>query len=792
MLLCALPAMAMTDKQVISYIKTQAAAGKSQDEIGKALLAQGVTQEQILRIKAEYEGGSSLPVATAAEGGGGSRSRESVSAVTVAAPTAETRNVAGSGGTGRNIYGHDVFNSRALTFEPNTNIATPQNYRLGPGDEVIIDIWGTSEDNIRAEISPEGSIMISQIGPVHLNGMTVAEANRYIKNIFARKYAGVGKDTDINLTLGNIRSIQIEVMGEVNTPGSYRLSPFSNVFHALYSAGGINGIASLRNIHVVRNGKRIANTDLYEYLFTGKSKGNIRLQEGDVIIVPPYSELVSIQGNVKRPMYYELKPSESLTKLIEYAGGFSGDAYSDVVRVQRQNGFENELYTVERSEYPAYKLQDGDIVSVGEITNRFSNKVELRGAVMRPGTYALSNNIKTVRDLIRAAEGLDEDAFLDRAMIYREKPDRSLEIVSLNLGDLMNGSIADIRLNKNDILVVDNINEIYRKGNLTINGYVRNPGSFPYREGTTIEDLILQAGGLLEGASTARVDVSRRIDDPEATEAPTQISELFRLNIENGVVEDGKEGFLLKPYDVVQIRKSPAYNAQESVTLSGEILFPGSYVLETRNERISDLVKRAGGLLESGYVKGAYLKRRLTTEQREQLEKSTELTRQEAAIEGDTLGLKAMEIHEINQMIAEGTYNVGIDLQKALDEPGSTYDFILKEGDRLHVPEYQSTVQITGQVLYPNTVVFVPGKNVKYYIEQAGGYGEKARKKDAYIVYMNGSVAKAKGNAVIEPGCQIVIPDKKEGKFDFAPVIALGSVLGSLSALTAAIVTMTK
>lgn len=813
MLLCALPAMAMSDKQVIDYIKTQAAAGKSQDAIGKELLAKGVTPEQIRRIKAKYEKGQGSK-ATASGSVSGSRLRnqsaddtermESETADVFVGDLDQTpgrRATAGDERTiraaqnnrtaERQIFGHDVFDSREITFEPNSNMATPQNYRLGPGDEVIIDIWGASEDNIRSEISPDGSIIISQIGPVHLNGMTVAEANRHVKNIFARKYAGVGTETDVNLTLGNVRTIQVDVMGEVKTPGSYRLSPFSNVFHALYSAGGINDIASLRNIHVVRNGKKIANTDIYEYLFKGSQKGNIRLQEGDVIIVPPYSELVNVQGNVKRPMYYELKPEENLAKLIEYAGGFAGDAYSDVVRVQRQNGFENELYTIGKREYSSYRLQDGDLVSVGSIADRFSNKVDVNGAVVRPGTYALSDDIRTVKDLIRAAQGLDEDAYLDRALIYREKPDRSLEIVSVNIGALMNGTAPDIQLRKNDIIEIENVNELMRKGDLTINGYVNLPGEYPYAEGTTIEDLILQAGGLAEGASTARVDVARRIVDPNATESSSKISEVFRLSIENGMVSQEDKGFLLKPYDVVQIRKSPAYSPQESVTLNGEILFPGQYVLESRNERISDVVKRAGGLLESAYVAGAYLKRKLTDAQKGQLEESRRLTTQESLV-GDSLKMTGNSLKGIDEMLTEGTYNVGINLQKAIENPGSTYDFVLQKGDELFVPEFQSTVQISGQVLFPNTVVYVPGKKLKYYIEQAGGYTQQAKKENAYVVYMNGSVAKAKGSTVIEPGSRIVVPEKKETHFDWTKVAAITSTLGSLAAVAATVVAVTK
>lgn len=818
MLLCALPAMALSDKQVINYIKTQAEAGKSQDEIGQELLAKGVTPEQIKRIKAQYE---KEKIANSGNDNtiSGSRMRKKTEEDARKSKrridmTGNIKNRRGAGQTNPDlfgmeyndsiqidfpdipekrgeynevkIYGHDMFDSRDLSFEPNMNLATPQNYRLGPGDEVIIDIWGASEDNIRAEISPDGSIIISQLGPVHLNGMTVAEANRHVKNIFARKYAGVGTETDISLTLGNIRSIQVDVMGEVTTPGSYRLSPFSNVFHALYSAGGINDIASLRNIYVVRNGKKIADTDLYEYLFKGTQKGNIRLQEGDIIMVPAYSQLVGVEGNVKRPMYYEMKPSESLAKLIDYAGGFAGDAYSDVVRIQRLNGLENELYTVEKADYPSYLLRDGDIVTIGQVNNKFANKVELMGAVNRPGTYALGKDIKTLKSLLKKAEGLAEDAYLDRALIYREKPDRSLEVVAVNIGDVMNGSVADIALKKNDIIKVANVNEITEKGDLTINGFVTFPGQYPYAEGMTVEDLVLQAGGLREGASTARVEVARRIIDQNATDATNQIAEVFTFGMKDGIAVDGKAGFLLKPYDVVQIRRSPTYSAQEEVTIAGQVLFPGKYVLQSRNERISEVMKRAGGLLESAYVKGAYLKRQMTEDQKQQIEEAMRMARMNAE-KGDSIELRELELAK-----NADTYNVGIDLQKAVENPGSTYDFVLQAGDELNVPEYQSTVQISGQVLFPNTVVFVPGKKMKYYIEQAGGYNQKAKKGDTYVVYMNGSVAKAKGSTPIEPGCRIVVPEKENKKFDWTPVLSIIGTLSSLTSVAATVVALTR
>lgn len=852
MLLMSLSAMAMTDTQVISYIKTQAAAGKSQDQIAKELLAKGVSPDQIKRLKAQYEKGeledpdspngkktafisrtrnNAQDTNTSKKNATNTPQKTSTQKLrernmrlkkdVLEFYTKQTNNTSSSLGFGlddedsdatgntksssyldiRNtplydpdyefqpdeiekiIYGHDFFDAQDLTFEPNANMATPQNYRLGPGDEVIIDIWGASEDNIRQEISPDGSIIISQLGPVHLNGMTVTEANNHIRNIFAKKYAGVGTETDISLTLGNIRSIQVDVMGEVQLPGTFRLSPFSNVFHALYNAGGINEIGSMRNIEVLRNGKRIANVDFYDYLFKGKDTGNIRLQEGDVIIVPPYVELISAEGNVKRPMFYELKKDESLAKLLEYAGGFAGNAYSDVVLIERLNGSEKQIFTIDKTQFPSYLLQDGDIVSIGEVTDKYSNKVELKGAVNRPGTYAIGGGITTVKDLLQKADGLAEDAYMNRAIIMREKPDLSLEVVSFNVSDLMSGVIADIPLSKNDVIEIANVNDITERGDVQIQGYVKNFGLYPYAEGMTIEDLILQAGGLLEGASTARVEVARRIVEPSDTLGTNQLSKIFYLNIGDGPKNNSRD-FTLKPYDIVSIRKSPAYNKQEIMKVEGNVLFPGEYVLQSRNERASEIIKRTGGVLESAYIKGAYLVRQLTEEQKEMRDETLRLLRSNVHSK-DTISIDSLLLTDHDR--------IGIDLQKALENPGSTYDFVVQSGDVLTIPELQSTVKISGEVLYPNSVVYVPGKKLKYYIEQAGGYGEQARKSKAFIIYMNGSVAKAKGSTPIEPGCQIVIPTKPEGRpFDWSKVFSITSTLGSLASVAATIYAITK
>lgn len=826
-MVCSLMVSALTDQQVIDYIKKQSAAGKTEQQIGKELLAKGVTPDQAKRIKAKYEAqqrGEAADSRNSTSVNGdrrrgnseNSRQKDNVSTrrnyekgvsqsriqgepvdFTSADDSYynndnngllyENVNLAIDSLNYKEIYGHKIFNTQALSFEPSENLATPQNYRLGPGDEVIIDIWGTSEDHLREMISPEGSIMIAQIGPVYLNGMTISDANKHIKNAFSRKYAGMSEaETDVQVTLGQVRTIQVDILGEVATPGTFRMSPFSSVFHALYLSGGINDIGSLRNIQVLRNNKKVAGVDIYEYLFNGKTNGNIRLQEGDVIIVPPYEQLVSIDGNVKRPMYYEIKPDETIKTILDYAGGFTGDAYSGMVRLERQSGTENELYNIERGEFCSYRLKDGDMITVGTILDRYANRVELKGAVYRPGMFAIGRDIRTVSDLIRKADGLTDNAYDDRVLLYREGPDMQLQIIALDLKNIMAGISPDVELKRNDIIEISSIDDLTDRGDITIAGQVTNPGTYPYAENMTVEDIILQAGGLLEGASTARVDVSRRIVDPTSVTATQQLSHVYSVSIDGGFAVGKGEHFVLKPYDRVVVRKSPGYGAQTTVEINGEVLFDGEYVLQRRNERVSELVKRAGGVIEGAYIKGASLSRKLTEAEYIARKETLRLAMaNNQAGQADSLALSKIEVSD--------TYNVGIDLQKALNNPGSTYDLVMQPGDVLYVPQEQSTVKITGDVMFPNAVVYEPGKKLSYYIDQAGGYGQQAKKGKAFIVYLNGTVAKAKKNTPIEPGCQIIVPSKpKNSGTDWTKILTLATSFTSVATMAATITNIFK
>lgn len=789
------PVMAqMSDDQVVSYIKEGMSAGKGETQLGRELLARGVTKSQMERIKSRYEAGQGNDVRVAQQSLSGQRNErmrnasEELSAGNIdeVARTVGDPEPGSSAARSRRIFGHEVFNGRTLSFEPNENMATPENYRLGPGDEVIVDIWGVNEGNIRQQITPEGNIMVTQIGPVYLNGLTIREAEEKLRRLFARKYAGVsGEDpvSDIRVTLGQIRTIQINVMGEVMTPGTYRLSSFATVFHALYKAGGVTGVGSLRNVRVMRGGRELTTLDVYDYLFHGKLSDDVRLEEGDVIIVPTYELLTDIAGKVKRPMYYEMKRDETLADLIRYAGGFTGDAYTAEVRLIRETGWEHRLFSIPVGEYAGFRLEDGDAVTVGATLDRFANRIEIKGAVYRPGMYELDEGTASVRALVERADGVRDDAFLTRVQLFRETADLSLEVLAVDLKGVLAGSVPDIPLKKNDLLVIPSVHELEERGAFVIGGEVARPGTYPYAENTTLEDLVIRAGGLLDGASTVKVEVSRRLKDPKSKVPTSEIGKVYTFSLKDGFVIDGEAHFLLEPFDVVEVRRSPGYQPQRQVTVNGEVVFPGGYTLVRKNERLSELVARAGGITAEAYVRGSRLIRRMTEEERAVQETTLRMARQSRG--ADSISEK--------RLLTEDYYTVGIELDKALAHPGSDYDMVLREGDRLVIPEFVSTVKINGEVMVPNTVLYLGGQNLKYYVSQAGGYTNRAKRSKAYIVYMNGTMACVRGRGRVEPGCEIVIPSKRERqRMQIGEILGLTTSAASVGTMAASIANMMK
>lgn len=686
----------------------------------------------------------------------------------------------------KKVFGRDIFNNKELTFEPNMNIATPQNYILGPGDAVYIDIYGASQKTIESTISPDGEVTIEGFGPVQVSGLTVAQANARLRSTLGARYSS----SKIKLTVGQTRSIMINVMGEVKNPGTYTLPAFATVFHALYMAGGTNDIGTLRNIKVYRNNRLVSVVDIYDYILNGKLTGNVRLADNDVIAVGPYDCLVNITGKVKRPMYYEMKRNESVSTLLKYAGGFTGDAYKKSVRIVRKTGREYSVYNVDEFDMSAFHLADEDSVSVDSILPRFSNMVEIKGAVFRPGMYQVGGDINSVRTLIEHADGLREEAFTARAVMHRMKKDRTLEVVPVDVEGILDGTVPDIPIQNNDVLFIPTKQEMMEEQTITIHGEVQYPGIYKYADNETLEDFVLQAGGLKQTASTVKVDVSRRIVNPKALTTDSVIARTYTFALKDGFVIDGTPGFKLMPFDEVYVRKSPGYYKQQNVVVEGEVMFSGTYTLSKKNQRLSDLIKSAGGVNDRGYIAGARLERKVNDSERARMEavlkKAKEEAEQmeiEAAKENKKLDLKDSE--KIKKFEVPEFYSVGIELDKALANPGCDADIVLREGDKIIVPQYNGTVKINGAVMYPNTVGFQKGKKAKYYINQAGGFSQKAKKSQTYIVYMNGTIAKVSQNAKPKPGCEIVVPEKEINKMTIAEKMTIGTSVASIATMIA-------
>ena len=783
-------AQAMSDEEVITYVKSGVNQGKSQQTLYKELVARGVSTAQMQRIKDKYEQQKNNSVASKGNQNVDTQRVNPEQAEDKASAQSNNMSIEGPEG-GIKVFGRDIFRSANLTFEPSLNIATPVNYRLGPGDQLQIEVWGASEANITQKVTPDGYISIPNVGPINVNGLTVQAATNRIKSKLSQIYSGMGTtnvnlSTDVKVSLGQIRTIQVNIMGEVARPGTYALSSFSTVFHALYKAGGMSQMGSLRNIKVVRGGRTVATVDVYDYIINGRSHSDIRLQEGDVILASPYDALVLIKGKVKRPMYYEMKSSESLRTLIGFAGGFSNDAYRGAVTVDRYNNKERTVATVDDMNYGVFKVKDGDVVSVGEILDRYDNRIEIKGAVYRPGYYELGKDIQTVKELIERADGLLEYAFTNRGVLHRENDDKTLEVISLNVKAILDGTEPDITLQKNDVLFIPSKYDLEQKGTLEIRGEVYNPRVFPFAANTKLEDLIIMAGGLTESASTVRVDVTRRIIDKKGTKKQKEIAKTYTFGVKEGFVVEGDPGFVLEPYDQVFVRRSPGYAEKINVTVSGEVEFEGDYALNVRNERLSDVIEKAGGLTEFAYIEGARLERQMTPEEYKQAQELMALVKSNNQISGnDSIILPAVS----------RTYSVGIDLKDIMANPHSAIDPVLQEGDVIVVPQYMNTVSVSGSVRKPNAVVYDPKMNLKDYINEAGGYAERARKSGTFILYPNGHIKELGRNANpkdIIGGSKIIVPQKGRSMWNLGATLSTAATSVSMLAVIASLINTLK
>ena len=837
---------AMTDEQVLQYVVEEHQSGTSQAQIVTKLMQRGVDIEQIRRVKQKYERLAKNQglgaIVTKEKSGNRLRTNNSKTKMNNAnvnddtdefLPTYRLTDGREKDYDNKNIYdetnedwlmmqdelngfipdtaaivqkymddrkkkkvkvfGRDIFNNKELTFEPEMNIATPQNYRLGPGDAVFIEIYGASQKTIEGTVSPDGTITIEGFGPVQISGLTVKEANSRLRSTLGKRYSS----SKISLTVGQTRSIMVNVMGEVNNPGTYTLPAFATVFHALYMAGGTNDLGTMRNIKVYRNNRLVSTVDIYDYILNGKLTGNVRLADNDVISVGTYDCLVNITGKVKRPMYYEMKKNESVATLLKYSGGFTGDAYKKSVRLVRKAGKEYSVYNVDEFDMSSFQLADADSVSVDSILQRYSNMVEIKGAVFRPGMYQVGGNINSVRTLIENADGLKEEAFTARAVMHRMKPDRTLEVIPVDVEGILAGRTADIPIQNNDVLFIPTKQEMMEEQTITIHGEVFYPGVYKYADNETLEDFVLQAGGLKQTASTVKVDVARRIVNPKALTTDSVIARTYTFALKDGFVIDGEPGFKLMPYDEVYVRKSPGFYKQQNVMVEGEVMFGGTYTLSKKNQRLSDLIKNAGGVNDRAYVAGARLERKMNEVERKRMETILKMAREqaenleiEAAAQHKKVDLENSEL--LKRFEIPETYSVGIELDKALSNPGSDADIVLREGDKLIVPQYTATVKINGEVMYPNTVGYQQGKKAKYYINQAGGYSNKAKKSQTYIIYMNGTIAKVSEGARPMPGCEIFVPQKKINTMTVAEKLAIGSASASIATMIATLVNVLK
>lgn len=794
-MLCLLASMAMwaqsiSDQELVKYAVELKKSGTTDSDIAKQLMQRGATVEQIQRVRQQYskqisqrglDGSADNAINTVNRmrinnevKDGSARSSMGVDSLAI------LPNIDDASKT-KKVFGRDIFNQRMLTFEPQMNIATPQNYVIGPGDVVIVDVYGDTQKSMQLNVSPDGSVVVPDYGPINVSGLSVSSAQNRIRKSLGSYYSS----SEIKVTLGQTRTITVNVMGEVKVPGTYTLSALATVFHALYMAGGISDLGTLRAIKVYRQGRLISTIDVYEFIFNGRLAGNVRLTDNDVIQVGTYESIVDISGRVKRPMAYELRKNESISTLLKYSGGFASDAYKQSLRVLRKNGRMKSVFNVEEFEMSSFKMTDGDSVIVDSIFNRFENMVEIQGAVFRPGMYNLGEKANSVRSLIENADGLREEAMISRAVLRRIKPNRTQEVISVDLKGILDGTSPDIPLKNEDVLFIPTLAEHQNLRTLTINGEVIFPGTYEYADNMTIEDLILQAGGLTDNASTVKVDVARRVVDPAATTSSNEIAKTFSLSIKPNFEFDGDKNFTLAPYDVVSVRRSPISYEPLSVLVEGEVAFQGIYSLEQKNQRLSDVIKAAGGVIPGAYIRGARLIRTMNGDERARMNELIKMARQSAAADSkDSISLE--------QLAMETTYTVGIHLDEALNNPGCDEDIELRDGDRLVVPRYNRTVRISGDILKPNVVAFKDKKDYKYYIEQAGGYGRRARKSHTYILYQNGTIAKA-SKGTVEPGCEIIVPTK--GPRDNASLtqwLSIGTSAASLATMFVSIANMLK
>ncbi|MEO8794323.1 MAG: SLBB domain-containing protein [Daejeonella sp.] len=788
----------LNDEQIRQFMRQVEATGLGDSQLEQIALARGMRPEEVQKLRERIEkikkkDGASNEKKTVVKADQNQKPGREVNYVqdTLAQKKdVETEAEKALGELRSKIFGANLFNNKNLTFEPNLRIATPRNYIIGPDDEIAIDITGDNEANYNLKVSPEGTIRIEYAGIVSVSGLSVEQATSKIRSKLAGTYPGIRSGrTQVTIGIGNIRSIKVTLLGEVVKPGSYTLPSLATVFNALYVSGGPNENGSFREIEVIRGNRVIGKLDVYDFLLKGFQTNNVRLQDNDVIRVPTYRTRVEFAGEVKRPAIFEILPGESLQDAINFAGGFTDLAYKARIKVLQNTNRERKITDVFSEDFSTYKPQSGDKYFVEPILERFANRIVIEGAVFRPGQFELEPGL-TLGNLIRKADGVTEDAFLPRGYITRLRPDNSTELISFDLAKIIAGTVPDIPLKREDIITISSIFDLREEYSVTVNGEVREPGLFDYAQNMSLEDLIILAGGFKEGASAKRIEISRRVKNSNQNSISAATAQVFQVDVDKDLKFKG-EKFILEPFDIVNVRNEAGYEVQRQIKIEGEVKYPGTYTISRKDERVSDIIQRAGGLTALAYTSGASLKRPgvENAADKNKIDKKEEEKEKLAKFQRLQESSKDSVALEKQQELLRNVY-VGINLERILEKPGSKFDLILEEGDILRVPKQLQTVKVNGEVLFPVTTIYSSGSGFQQYISQAGGFSDRSLKRRAYIIYANGSVKSTKkflffnNYPVVKPGAEIFVPKKEEkNRLTAQELIGISTGLASLAAI---------
>ncbi|SOD20329.1 SLBB domain-containing protein [Pedobacter xixiisoli] len=773
----------LSDAQISQLMKQAESMGQTSDaQLEQFAMSKGIKQEEIAKFRARVEKLKKQGKVTQAEGkhsvGAGREYTETTGGGSIINAKKED-----DAEIQPKIFGAGLFRNGSITFEPNLRIATPKTYIVGPDDRLIIDLTGDNERSYELQVSPEGIISMEYVGRISVGGLTIEQASSKIKSVMAKTYPALKTGrTSVAINLGNIRSIQVTVTGQAIKAGTYTIPSLANVYRALYVSGGPSNNGTFRNIQVIRNNKVIAVVDVYDFLLRGLQQGNVRLQDQDVINIPAYSKRVEISGEVKEAAIFEVKGTETLQDVINFAKGFTSEAYTAKIKSFQNTDRERKISDVSSAQYATYQPKNGDKFIVEAILERFENRVEIIGSVFRPGVYELDKGL-TLSGLIKKADGITEDAFLNRGYINRLNPDKTQYFISFDVAKILSGEEKDILLTREDKVTINSLFDLREEYSVTIQGEVRAPGTFDFAENLTLVDVVQMAGGFKEGATPNRIEVSRRITKADSS---SRTAELFIVNIDENLRIVGNE-FALKPFDIITIRNSESYSVQKQVRIEGEVKYPGMYTITSKDYRISDLIKKAGGLSTYAYPEGASLKRpgaeKINPGDKNAINNAEEEEKKFLNLERvqDDAAVK------VDEKLVQSDL-VGIDLESILKKPLSRQDLILEEGDIIRVPKQLQTVKVTGEVLNPNSIVYVPGKNFKQYVNGAGGFTNSALKKRAYIKYANGSTEAAKkflffnNYPKVKPGAEILIPFKAEKeKMNTQAWVGIGTGIASLA-----------